>query len=287
MRCVGEIDITRPRWTEQPLALLPMILNNVRNFKAGEAKRRFENGKRAASLKEEQLVSRILVLPDGEKKAAELKRIIKLHRNVIGYREYPKYGLIKRYFIYKMALLNEARSLFKHGIINEMGDIFYLSLEELSEVCKNKTISQSLIHDRRIAFDANQRLIPPRVITAEGEVVAGSYNRTDIPAGAIVGLGVSAGIVEGRARVIKNLETAIMKEGDILVTTYTDPSWTPLFLSIKALITEVGGLMTHGAVVAREYGLPAVAGVENATTLIRDGQRIRVNGTAGYIELLE
>jgi rifampicin phosphotransferase len=77
-----------------------------------------------------------------------------------------------------------------------------------------------------------------------------------------------------------------MEDGDILVTTFTDPSWTPLFISIKGLVAEVGGLMTHGAVIAREYGLPAVVGVENATQLIKDGQRIRVNGTEGHIEIL-
>lgn len=88
------------------------------------------------------------------------------------------------------------------------------------------------------------------------------------------------------ARVILNLENADPEEGDILVTTFTDPSWTPLFLSVKGLVTEVGGLMTHGAVIAREYGLPAIVGVENATALIKEGQRIRVNGTEGYIEIL-
>ncbi|MNC38813.1 Chondramide synthase cmdD [compost metagenome] len=77
-----------------------------------------------------------------------------------------------------------------------------------------------------------------------------------------------------------------LEAGDILVTSFTDPGWTPLFVSIQGLVTEVGGLMTHGAVIAREYGLPAVVGVENATQLIKDGQRIRVNGTEGYIEIL-
>lgn len=93
-------------------------------------------------------------------------------------------------------------------------------------------------------------------------------------------------IVEGRARLVLRLEDADIKEGDILVTAFTDPSWTPLFVSIKGLVTEVGGMMTHGAVVAREYGLPAVVSVENATKLIKDGQQIRVNGTKGYVEIL-
>jgi phosphohistidine swiveling domain-containing protein len=86
--------------------------------------------------------------------------------------------------------------------------------------------------------------------------------------------------------VILRMEDADLEAGDILVTAFTDPSWTPLFVSIKGLVTEVGGLMTHGAVIAREYGVPAIVGVEHATRLIKDGQRIRVNGTEGYVEIL-
>ena len=111
-------------------------------------------------------------------------------------------------------------------------------------------------------------------------------NLVPAPAGALVGLPVSAGTIEGRARVIMDMAQADVEVGDILVTAYTDPSWTPLFVAIKGLVTEVGGLMTHGAVIAREYGLPAVVGVEHATRLIRDGQRIRVHGTDGYVEIL-
>jgi pyruvate,water dikinase len=99
-------------------------------------------------------------------------------------------------------------------------------------------------------------------------------------------LPVSAGTIEGRARVISNVEQADLKTGDILVTEFTDPSWSPLFVTIEGLVTEVGGLMTHGAVIAREYGLPAVVGVEHATQLIADGQMIRVEGTEGYVERL-
>lgn len=102
----------------------------------------------------------------------------------------------------------------------------------------------------------------------------------------MAGVAVSSGIIEGRARVILRLEDANIEAGDILVTTFTDPSWTPVFVSIRGLVTEVGGMMTHGAVVAREYGLPAVVSVENATKLIKDGQRIRINGTEGYVEIL-
>lgn len=98
---------------------------------------------------------------------------------------------------------------------------------------------------------------------------------------------MSAGRVEGRARVIRTLAEAKMDKGDILVAPYTDPGWTPLFPLAAGLVTEVGGLMTHGAVVAREYGIPAVAGVDDATRKIVDGQMIRVDGSQGIIEILE
>src|SRR5690606_3391916 len=104
--------------------------------------------------------------------------------------------------------------------------------------------------------------------------------------GALTGLGVSAGTVEGRARVVLDPADADLAPGDVLVTAHTDPSWSPVFVTAAALVTEVGGLTTHGAVVAREYGLPAVVGVERATVRIEDGWRIRVDGTNGYVELL-
>jgi pyruvate,water dikinase len=107
-----------------------------------------------------------------------------------------------------------------------------------------------------------------------------------VPTGALIGLPVSRGTIEGRARVMLDMADAELEPGDILVTTSTDPSWSPLFVAIAGLVTEVGGLMTHGAVIAREYGLPAVVGVEHATRLIRDGQRIRVHGTDGYVQIV-
>jgi rifampicin phosphotransferase len=207
-------------------------------------------------------------------------------RTFAGYREYPKYGMISRYFLYKQALLREAERLVRAQVLHERDDIFYLRFDELQEVVRANRVDDALIRQRKDAYRSYAALTPPRVLTSDGEVVAGRYRGADVPAGALTGLAVSAGTVEGRARVILDLAEADLEAGDILVTAYTDPSWTPAFVAIRGLVTEVGGLMTHGAVIAREYGLPAVVGVEHATRLIRDGQRIRVHGTDGYVELL-
>ncbi len=236
MRCAGEIDITRPRWSEKPTTLVPLILSNIKNFEPGESKRRFEQGRQEALKKEQELLDRLKQLPDGEQKAKETKRMISLIRNFIGYREYPKYGMVHRYFVYKQALLKEAEQLVQANVLHEKEDIFYLTFEELREVVRTKKLDDQIISQREDEYTFYEKLTPPRVITSDGEI-------------------------------------------------FTDPSWTPLFVSIKGLVTEVGGLMTHGAVIAREYGLPAVIGVERATKRIKDGQRIRVNGTEGYVEI--
>ena len=286
MRCVGEIDITRPRWSERPTTLIPAILGNIKTFEPGAGKRRFEQGRQAAHKAERDLLERLRALPDGERKAEQARRMIDRVRTFIGYREYPKYGMVSRYFVYKQALLGEAGRLVRGHVFREAEDIFYLTFEEFHGVVRTNQVDDQLIRRRKDEFESYQALTPPRVFTSDGEVISGAYRRDNVPAGALTGLPVSAGTVEGRARVIMDLAQADLEAGDILVTAYTDPSWTPLFVAIKGLVTEVGGLMTHGAVIAREYGLPAVVGVQDATRLIQDGQRIRLHGTDGYIEIL-
>jgi Phosphoenolpyruvate synthase/pyruvate phosphate dikinase len=286
MRCPGEIDITKTRWSEKPSALVPMILSNIKNFDPNAGEQKFEQGRQGALKKEQELLDRLKLLPDGRQKAEETKRMIDLVRNFIGYREYPKYGMVNRTFVYKQALLKEADLLVQAGVIHEKEDVYYLTFEELREVVSTHKLDYQVIGQRKEEYKFYEKLSPPRVITSDGEIITGQYKWENLPSQAMVGLPVSSGVIEGRARVILNMEEADLAEGDILVTSFTDPSWTPLFVSIKGLVTEVGGLMTHGAVIAREYGLPAVVGVENAARLIKDGQRIRVNGTEGYVEIL-
>ena len=286
MRCAGEIDITRPRWSERPAMLVPTVLGHLKNFEPGAGTRRFEQGRQESRRKEQELLTRLRALPDGERKAEETKRTIDRVRTFAGYREYPKYGMISRYFAYKLALLREADRLVRTGTLHQREDIYYLRLEELREVVRTNDVDNELIERRREQFRWYETLTPPRVLTSDGEAISGEYRRDDVPPGALAGLPVSAGTVEGRARVVVDMAQSDLDAGDILVTTYTDPSWTPLFLTVAGLVTEVGGMMTHGAVIAREYGLPAVVGVEQATRLIRDGQRIRLHGTEGYVEIL-
>lgn len=286
MRCPGEIDITRPRWAERPGLLLPLILNNLA-FEPGNARRRFEQGLDHARRKEEALLTRLRALPDGELKAAEASRMIRRLRTFVGYREYPKYAMISRFFVYKQAIRAELRRLVEAGALADEEDGWYLTFAELHELARAGRPDAARVAARREAFRVHERLRPPRVLTSEGEGLDGRYHREGLPEGALVGLAVSAGVVEGRARVVLDIAAARLEPGDILVTAFTDPSWTPLFVAIGGLVTEVGGLTSHGSVIAREVGLPAVVGVGGATRRIRDGQRVRVDGAAGTVEILD
>ena len=286
MRCVGEIDIARPRWSERPSALVPMLLSNIEHFGPGERERRVEQGRQQAQQKEREVLERLRTRPDGADKAEETKRMIDRLRTFIGYREYPKYGMIRRYFVYKQALLAEAKRLVRDGVLRAVDEIFFLTFHELHDVVRTGHADHDLITRRREDFRSYDDLTPPRVLTSEGEGLNGAYRRDDVPDGALPGLAVSPGTVEGRARVVLDMAEADVEPGDILVTPHTDPSWSPLFVTIAGLVTEVGGLMTHGAVIAREYGLVAVVGVDHATERIHDGQRIRVDGTRGFVEII-
>ncbi len=286
-RCPGEIDITRTRWAEKPTLLIPMIINNIENFEPGSHKMISEQKRLEVEQKEQELISRLERLPGGKRKAKKTKKMISVFRNFVGSREYPKYAMVQRSYAYKQALKKEAAWLVQKGVIQEPEDIYYLTFEELRKAASTYQLDYSIITQRKRDYEIFEKLTPPRVMTSDGEVITAEYDTSDIPRGALIGVPASSGTVEGRARVVLKLEEASIEEGDILVTAFTDPSWTSLFVSIKGLVTEVGGMMTHGSVVAREYGLPAVVSVENATRLIKDGQRIGVNGTKGYVEILE
>ena len=170
----------------------------------------------------------------------------------MGYREYPKYRLMQRYAWYKQALRAEATALLQAGVIEALEDVDNLTFDEFERAVRTGTVEAGLIDARRTEHARNVRRTPPRVVTSDGEILTGAYASRALPDGCLVGLGVSAGVVEGRARVLRELDGAELEAGDILVTPFTDPSWTPLFVAIGGLVTEVGGLMTHGAVIARE-----------------------------------
>jgi len=289
MRAPGEIDITRVRFKEAPTMLVPSILSHMRSNAPNEHREKFKQGEQEANEAIQALLRRVKATPGGARKAKKLSRLIAVYRNTVGIREFPKYILIRYFDIYREAILEEAKILLDEGIIENKEDVFYLTLDELVALLENRLNDdvKELIHSRKVLEKQYRKLTPPRVITSDGEIFNAEKSNEQAPPGALIGIPVSAGVAEGYVKVVRRLEEGSLNKGDILVAPYTDPGWTPLFHSAKALVTEVGGMMTHGSVVAREYGIPAVVGVENATKILKDGQYVRVDGTKGYVEILD
>ncbi len=282
MRATGEIDITKPRFAEDQAGLVSTILANIKLPK-GQGELIWEKG-----LKESSAAISELYAAAGQKqgrgKLKKLKKQVEYYRNFFGYREIPKYFWMNRYWSYKKALIREAEKLAEKGAIRTVDDIYYLTFNELRELFAAGKVDPAKIDRLRKEYEHYKTLTPPRMIFSDGEVIEGK-RRIDAPKGSLAGQGVSSGVIEGTAKVITDMSEAdLIEAGDILVTRFTDPSWTPVFVSIAGLVTEVGGMMTHGAVITREYGLPAVVGVLGATQLIKTGDKIRVDGDNGWIE---
>jgi pyruvate,water dikinase len=285
MRGTGEIDLTRPRWGEAPTQLVPAIESYMKSGSPGEHRRAFLAGEGRAVRAAVTLLERLKGTRVGWLKRRVMRRLINVYRSRIGLREHPKFYVVQLFDLAKRGILREARGLTGAGILSSPDDVFWLSLSEIEETLRTRRVDRHLLDERRDRFARDRSLRPPRLITSEGEVVEAPPGE-GVPAGALAGTAASAGVVEGRARVVCKLEEARIEKGDILIAPYTDPAWTPLFPIAAGLVTEVGGLMTHGAVVAREYGIPAVVGVDGATEAIKDGALVRVNGTQGYVEVL-
>ncbi len=292
MRGVGEIDIGRPRWWEDPLPVIQTLRSYLgiqdEAMAPGVVFRRGEAEARAAQRK---LVAAARQRPLGRLKAWFVAWATRRIRALAGLRESPKFTIINLMGISRRNLLASGEELVRAGVLARRDDLFFLTLPELHALGMGAPGRwQELVAQRResVRREERRRQIP-RILLSDGEAF---YQGMVAEAGGesaqvLVGSPVSPGVAEGIARVVFEPHQAKLSPGEILVCPGTDPAWTPLFLAAAGLVMEVGGMMTHGAVVAREYGIPAVVGVDRATQRIKTGQRIRVDGSTGTIWLLD
>ncbi|WP_144905368.1 PEP/pyruvate-binding domain-containing protein [Halobellus captivus] len=285
-RGTGEIDLSRPRWREDPSMLLGVVRANLERETAGDHRERIKRLDSEAETAAESLEARADRGPFGPLRRRYVRWVIRTYRDTVYLREYPKQEAARAFTAWRSALLDAGELLVSRGRLERREDVWYLYRDELFDALEGERVDVDLTarkreHARNTEFDA------PPVLTSEGETVRGRADPGTLPEGSLVGTGVSSGVVEGVARVIRDPATATVNPGEILVAPSTDPGWTPLFLNAAGLVSEVGGAVSHGALVAREYGLPAVVSVSEATKRIRDGQRIRIDGTRGTVELLD
>jgi pyruvate,water dikinase len=289
MRGGSEIDIARPRWNEDPTPLIQMLVGNLAREEAGTHRAHH------AQLKKQGLeAAETLIRASSPLKRPLVRRLVRVCRQNLALREHPKFLLIQWLALMKQVTLECAETLVRQGRLAAKDDVFFLTMLEMSDAMQGHGAAapggepafDALVSVRKEEHQRNQKLTPPRVMTSDGEIVTKKHAGEHLPANAIAGSAASPGIAEGKAKVVLDPSTAILEAGEILVAPFTDPGWTPLFINAKGLVMEVGGLMTHGSVVAREYGIPAVVSVPDATKVIQTGQMIRVNGDEGYVEIL-
>lgn len=290
MRGVGEIDIGRERWKENPLQVFQTLQSYLKIDDPSKAPDViFARGENASTAAQETILNKLGQQKHGWLKKQVARKVMRTYRAFGGLRETPKFTIIRLMGAIRIGLLESGEEYVRDGIINQPGDLFYLRVDELKQLASGVSRNWKRIISERRAIDEhekNRRQIP-RLFLSDGEafyegIISAESNGEDN----LIGAPVSPGLVEGVARIVVDPQKTTLLPGEILVCPGTDPAWTPLFLAAGGLVMEVGGLMTHGAVVAREYGIPAVVGVHQATLRIKTGQRIRVNGTNGQVQIL-
>jgi phosphohistidine swiveling domain-containing protein len=287
MRGLAEIDIGRRRWREDPTFVLQMLLSYLRLEDPSAAPDAvFERGAAEAERLRAEYLARLRRGRLGFVRAWKLNKAIRLMRALGGMRELPRLYFTRIVGIYRPLLLGHGQELAARGKLLLAEDIFFVPVEQLKRFAGGEPLDlKAIVAKERAAYEREQaRRQVPRLLLSTGESFYGGLSEEDSPD--LVGDGVSPGVAEGPVRVLVNPEVTNLEAGDILVCPSTDPGWTPLFLMAGGLVTEMGGLVTHGSVVAREYGIPAVVGVRRATELLQTGQRVRIDGSAGRVTVL-
>lgn len=290
MRGLGEIDIGRQRWREDPTYILEVILNYLKIEDESLAPDVvFQKGEQAAQEAVKKLQEAARDTFGGRLKASVIKILAERVRALAGLRESPKFHIIQMMGIIRQALLISGQELTNAGTLEQPNDLFYLYLTELEELARDEVKNwRALIAERRAAYKRElSRVQIPRLLLSDGRAFYEGLLADESEGDKLIGSPVSPGYVEGIVRVVHDPLKADLLPGEILVCPGTDPAWTPLFLTAGGLIMEVGGMMTHGAIVAREYGIPAVAGVHQATSVLKTGQVIILNGSTGDVLMVE
>jgi pyruvate,water dikinase len=284
-RAVAEIDLGMPRWSDDPAHLFGVLSGYLRlDPSAVTPEQRFADGARDATAMIDTLIGR--ARRRSRVRAALVRFCLGRARALIGIREMPKYLVIIALQRVRDAMSRIGVQLVDAGRIAAPDDVFFLDFDEAKRAAAGEDL-RPVIAERKDAYDAElRRRHVPRVLLSDGtELEAVGSTPTAATEGALRGTPASAGTVTAPARVILDPAGARLEPGEILVAPSTDPGWTPLFLTAGGLVMEMGGANSHGAVVAREYGIPAVVGVARATTEISTGDDVTVDGAGGVVTL--
>jgi len=277
-----EIDLGVPKWEEDPAYIVGLLQSYIDHNTFDEG---LEHFYRARDEAEEAIASITdqLKQKGAGRDARKIEKLLRDYREMFGVRELPKYYLTQAFSILRGILKDIGEELVVQGRLEDKMDIFYASFADI----RSGENLQDLVKKNKEEYSRELERTAPRIITSTGECIYTTLEEVEKD-NTLIGIPVSPGIYEGKVRLLKHPEEGVkLCKGEILVTKATTPAWTPLFLKIGGLIMETGGPISHGSVVAREYGVPAVAGVKDATARLKDGQSVRINGETGSVQLLD
>ncbi len=283
MRGPAEIDIAAVRYKEDPSLLLDLMVTMQNAPEEENAEVKFEKNVAVRRQAVETIYNHLL--SQNAKKAKKFADSYRFFETFGGYRETHKYYLIFVVDILRQKILQLSKTLQNDGRLETVDQVFYLTLEDLDTANSDKTYNLIKIAKKNISERKRfEHIHYPALIDSRGFIPQPSVAFRE--KGEVVGTPISKGIVRGKIKVLHSPSEKPLEKGEILVARATDPGWTPLFVNASAVILEIGGVLQHGALVAREYGVPCVAGVKNATTLWKDGTFVEVDGSKGTIHLI-
>jgi pyruvate,water dikinase len=275
-RCFKEIDIATSRVRHNPGALYKQLINiNTNDSQISKAVERKEAAYQRLRKEAERMG-----------KTKKFAKNVALYENLFGFREMPKYltvVLTGRLHEIAMEIGNE---FLKEGRLESAEQIFELHLNEIAKALKDKGLELMPLIQANIAQykKAYHRIKWPTNIDSRGKIFYPTIKENE---GSFSGQAISSGIVTGKAKVLTSPYEKSLLPGEILVTITAEPAWTPIFINAAGIVLEVGGLLHHGAIIAREYGIPCVSGLRDATSIIKDGDLIEVDGTNGFVKIIE
>jgi phosphoenolpyruvate synthase/pyruvate phosphate dikinase len=280
-RAVREFDFSCPRWREDPTFLYETLRNYLAHPPDQPTPR--EHYERQVRQHEEAKASVDRALARHPLRRWVFRWLVRALEERLPFREAPKFYTLIGMAHIRDLYLEVGRRMVGRGVLEKREDFFFLSIPEIERIAKGELDAawiREQVPIRLLEFARHMRADPPLVVRSDGKPVM----KPAVSGAALRGTPVSSGTARGPARILLDPgDGAQLHKGEILVAPFTDPGWTPLFLTAGALVMEIGGMMSHGAVVAREYGIPAVVGVKNATRLLRDGEMLEVSGATGEV----
>lgn len=275
-------EVYFPRWGDDPTLVVDVLKALVRSpvLDLDEVERRKQEERARAEV---EILDQISRLKMGYFRRGIFRIVLKNAQIYLQFRENQRFYLDHIIYRWRRLFLEYGRRYLEKGIVDDLDDIFFLSKEEIFDIAKGGVLtSKDDIRRRRADFDRYKGVLPPKFL--KGKVEFDDTQVRDGDSLKITGTSASPGVAKGRARVVDSIEhLSEVMEGEILITSNTDPGWTAVFSKLGGLITETGGILSHGAVVSREYGIPAVTAVKNATKIFSTGQELVLDGNDGMI----